>query len=208
MRIEVYSDGSAQTKDKPGGWASVVLIDGVLHKELVGYLELATNNDAELIGAIKGLDYVLGYLASFQGSFPLEYEVTLISDSQIILNWANGTYRFKQMDKIELYNSLRRVVKKLNVKTEWCKGHSGNIWNERCDKLANDARKGLLTKTLDKIEQKGDTRIGIKKACTASIWYRDKLMILDFELGIIEPYNREVHGKRGSLIEIRDGKDR
>jgi ribonuclease HI len=208
MNILVYSDGSAQTKDKPGGWGSVVLIDGVLHKELAGHLELATNNDAELIGAIQGLDYVLSYLATFEGSFPLEVDVTLISDSEIILNWANGSYKFKQVDKLPLYDHLRRLVKKLGVKTQWVKGHSGDQWNERCDKLANNARKGISTEKLDKPTPTVDTRIGSKKDHVVSLWYCGQLKIIDFETGIIENYNRELHGKRGSVVEIREGKDR
>lgn len=206
MKIEVYADGSAQTKDKPGGWASVILIDGQFHKEIAGHLELATNNDAELIAAIKGLDYALEYLASLQGSFPIESEVILLSDSQIILNWANGTYRFKQADKLVLYEHLRRLVKKLSVKTQWVRGHSGNVWNERCDKLANNARKGIATKSLDKPRQKKDTRIGTKKTGVVCLWYSGLLKIIDFENGIVEDYSREVHGKRGSVLEFREDK--
>lgn len=208
MLIEVYSDGSATTSANCGGWGSVIIIDGKLHKELAGYLESATNNDAELIAAIKGLEYVLNYLTILQGSFPLETEVTLISDSQIILNWANGKYRFKQVEKMFLYDDLRRLVKKLNVKTKWVKGHDGNVWNERCDKLANNARKGIHTKELDKTSPKADTRIGTKKTGVVSIWYSGQLKVVDFENGIIENYNREAHGKRGSVIEIREDKDR
>ena len=70
MVISVYSDGSAQTKDKPGGWAAVILIDGVVHEELSGHLELATNNDAELIAAIQGLDYVSTYISTYISKLP------------------------------------------------------------------------------------------------------------------------------------------
>lgn len=208
MEIRVFSDGSATTKDKPGGWGVVVLIDGVLHKELYGHLDKATNNDAELVASIKGLDYVLEYLCTFQGSFPLDKDVTLISDSQIILNWANGKYRFKQIDKMVLYEHLRRLVKKLNVKTEWVRGHSGNVWNERCDYLANTARKGVPIEGLDKPILKADTRIGIKKTGIVSLWHGDQLKVIDLENNIIENYNKEIHGKRGSVIQIRESKDR
>ena len=208
MKIDVYSDGSATTSNKAGGWGSVILIDGVLHKELAGHLEKATNNDAELISAIKGLEYTLNYLASFQGSFPLEVEVTLISDSEIILNWANGAYRFKQTEKLFLYDELRRFVKKMDVKTKWVKGHSGNTWNERCDKLANNARKNITTIALDKSSPMADTRIGTKKSSVVCLWLGDVLKVIDLELNIIEDYNREAHGKRGSAIQIREEKDR
>jgi ribonuclease HI len=207
MKIDVYSDGSAQTSATAGGWGSVIIIDGTLHKELSGHLEFATNNDAELIAAIQGLDYVLNLLATDLSSFPQENEVTLISDSEIVLNWANGKYRFKQIDKMPLYDHLRRLVKKMNVKTQWCRGHSGNVWNERCDKLANLARKNLQ-ENIDKTKPIVDTKIGLKKNDVVSIWYGGQLKIIDFETGTIENYNRDVHGKRGSVIEIREGKDR
>jgi len=206
MNIEIFSDGSATTLDKPGGWGVVILIDGVLHKELSGHSPNATNNDMELAGALFGLDYVNEFLAQQQGSFPLEFEVTLISDSQLILGWTSGEYRFKQESKMDLYDHLQRLVKKLKVKTKWIKGHSGHVHQERCDKLANQARLG--TKEIDKPKSLVDTRIGDKKNGTASIWYKDRLMVLDFEQGIIEPYNRDAHGKRGSVLEIRENKDR
>jgi len=206
MNIDVYSDGSATTSDKAGGWAFVVLIDGKFHHEHSGYLESATNNDAELVGALNGLEYVLNYSCTFQGSFPVEMEVTLISDSEIVLNWTNGTYKFKQIDKLPLYEQLCRLVKKLNVKTKWVKGHSGDIWNSRCDKLANNARKGI--KDLDKSPQNGDTRIGVKKTGVVTLWFHDQLKVIDLENNIVENYDRELHGKRGSIMEIREEKSR
>jgi len=208
MKIEVYSDGSAQTSATDGGWGSVIIVDGVLHKELYGHCKSVTNNDMELMAAIKGLDYVMEWLSTNPSSFPLEYDVTLISDSEIILNWANGKYRFKQLDKIELYNSLMRSVKKLNVKTRWVRGHSGDTWNERCDRLANLGRKQIQEVPSNQVQNKIQSQIGDKKKGTASIWYKGQLMILDFDSLIIEPYSREAHGKRGSVIEIRESKER
>ena len=96
----------------------------------------------------------------------------------------------------------------MNVKTQWIRGHSGDPWNERCDKLANHARKDLPLDGLDLNNSKISTRIGTKKKDVVSIWYSGKLKIIDFETGIVEDYNREAHGKRGSPIEIREGKER
>lgn len=206
MNIEIYSDGSATTSDKSGGWAFVVIVDGKFHHEHSGHLESATNNDAELAAALNGLEYVLNYSSTFHNSFPIEMEVTLISDSEIVLNWINGTYRFKQIEKLPLYEQLCRLVKKLSVKTKWVKGHSGDVWNSRCDKLANYARKGI--KDLDKSPQNMDTKIGAKKTAVVCLWYGDQLKVIDLENHIVENYNREVHGKRGSIMEIREEKSR
>lgn len=142
MKIEVYSDGSGTTKVTPGGYGWVIVRDGVKLTEGSGYMPLATNNDAELQAAIEGLaeaDKIIA--ATFMEEFKNDLiEVSLVSDSQIILNWANGRYQFKQEDKMDKYNDLRGYMKLLDVKTRWVHGHSGDEHNERCDQLAHLAR--------------------------------------------------------------------
>lgn len=209
MNIEVYSDGSATTADKPGGFGYVILIDGQKHTEGSGHVPLATNNDMEMEAAIQGLGTVLKLLSENQSSFPQENTVKLISDSQLILGWASGRYRFKQQDKMYKYEQLMRLVRKLRVTTEWVKGHSGNEHNERCDKLANAARLLIQAKEEKKdAKEEGKTLIGTKKVGVVSIWFADQLKIIDLENNIVENYDREVHGQRGSLLEIRADKSR
>jgi ribonuclease HI len=203
--IEVFADGSATT-GKPGGYGWVIVIDGQKHSEGSGYMELATNNDAEMAGAIEGLKAAARI--AFKPNEPLDpsIQVTLNSDSQITLGWSNGTYRFKQTNKMDKYDTLRSLMKALNAKTKWIIGHAGHPEQSRCDRLANLARK-KLTEELNPTP-KGKTQIGTKKTDTASIWHKGILKVIDFSLGIVEDYNKEVHGKRGSVIEIRESKDR
>jgi ribonuclease HI len=155
MNIEVYSDGSATTSDKPGGYGWVLILDGKKHSEGYGYAENATNNDMELQAGIEGLkaahclinnppnEYMPGI---FEESAP-NNDVTLVSDSQLVLGWISGKYRFRQEDKIEKYKELQMFVKLMNVQTRWVAGHSGNEHNERCDALANAARLSSSFKT-------------------------------------------------------------
>lgn len=141
MNIEVYTDGSATVKTKPGGYGWVIVLDGVQHSEGSGHMERASNNDAELEAAIQGL--VAAYKLINTINPPWGKTITLISDSEIILGWASGRYRFKQQDKIDKYKALQHLMNKLEAKTKWVQGHSGDVFNERCDYLANVARKGL-----------------------------------------------------------------
>ena len=213
MNVEVYSDGSATTKDKPGGYGWVLVIDGVKHSEGNGHMAGASNNDAEMEAALQGLAAALKFVnasreANAQTS-QVDFDVTLCADSQLILGWANGTYRFKQQDKLAKYQQLQYIVKRLNVQTRWVQGHAGHEHNERCDKLANQARLGV-TKKKDKAEAiiNGNTLIGSKKTGTLCVWYKNCLKVIDLDTNVIEDYDRTTHGPRGGLLEIREEKSR
>ena len=135
MHIDVYTDGSATTADKPGGYGYVITTDGNKHSEGSGHMPLASNNDAELQAAIEGLKAARLLVETYKAS------ITLVSDSQIILGWASGKYAFRQQDKIEKYKEFQLLINLMHVKTRWVEGHTGDEHNERCDKLANAARK-------------------------------------------------------------------
>jgi ribonuclease HI len=206
LKIDVYSDGSATTNDKPGGYGWVMTIDGIKHSEGNGHMERASNNDAELEAAIQGLRAAFLYITA-RSTFPEELHVTLVSDSQLVLGWASGLYKFKQQDKLEKYGQLQGLVQKMRVKTRWVEGHSGDEHNERCDRLANEARLGA-SKQADKIEAiiQGNTLIGNKKLGVVCLWYKNTLKVLDLENNIVEDYDRTVHGTRGGILEVREDK--
>ena len=216
MQIEVFTDGSATTRDKPGGYAYVLVIDGKKHAECSGHMAGASNNDAELEAAIQGLAAVLKLITAeppsprvFSHEELYNCNVTLCSDSQLVLGWASGTYRFKQQDKLEKYRQLQFLVNRLKVKTKWIEGHAGHEHNERCDKLANEARIGV-NRAKDKAEAivNGNTLIGTKKNGTICIWYKNSLKVIDLETNVIEDYKREIHGPRGGVLEVREEKSR
>jgi ribonuclease HI len=141
MKIEAYADGSATIATRPGGYGFVIVQDGLKVQEGSGRIENATNNDAELESAIMALATVLKMITNPGPSTDMP-EVWLVSDSQIILGWANGTNRFKQKKKMQKFEALKFLMERLNAKTRWVKGHDGDEHNERCDKLAGWARKG------------------------------------------------------------------
>jgi ribonuclease HI len=154
MLVEIYTDGSATTADKPGGWAFVICVDGVQVAEGSGGLDSATNNVAEVTAAIRGLDYlntndVPGCDFSSLDDSDKENNssggtrVVLISDSQLTLKWATGEYQCKKWHLIPLVIELRKLLKKLNATTKWVKGHAGQEQNERCDQLAKAARESV-----------------------------------------------------------------
>lgn len=138
MKVEVYSDGSATTADKPGGYAYVVIVDGVKSHEFAGGIAKSTNNVAELTAAVEGLKYVKNDPVLSQG------EVILVSDSQLVLGYANGSFKCKKLHLALLHANLRKLHDELNVTTRWERGHQGEPNNERCDELAKSEREKLM----------------------------------------------------------------
>jgi ribonuclease HI len=211
MKLDIYTDGSATTVDKPGGWAAVIVIDGVQVDELSGYMEHASNNDAELQSAIEGVKFACTdeFLYKYTTWSWEHHDITLVSDSQLILGWASGVFQFKQESKMHKYKELMEIIYKFKIGTRWVRGHSGDIYNERCDKLANAARLSLSNKQeLEENKLSGETQIGKKKTGIVCLWYKDKLKIIDLDNSIIEDYDRDIHGSRGAILEIREEKSR
>jgi ribonuclease HI len=214
MKIEIYTDGSATTIDKPGGWAYVLVVDGQKKAECCGFMANATNNDAEMQAAIEGLAAAYKMIHEVDVFSPeaaeiVPPEVYLVSDSQLILGWASGEYRFKQALKIEKYYQLQALMQKLRVKTRWVRGHNGDEFNERCDKLANEARLGVQNKKdREEAKERGETLIGTKKSGIMCVWYKNSLKVIDLETNVVENYDREIHGPRGTMLEIREEKSR
>jgi ribonuclease HI len=155
MLIEIFCDGSSDGKSGGmAGWAYVICVDGVKVAEGAGQVSNASNNVAEVVGAIRGLDHVAttditgctlhgdteadGRVAGTDS----EPKVVLISDSQLTLRWATGEYRCKKWHLIPYVIELRKALERLKATTRWVRGHSGNEHNERCDVLAKAAREG------------------------------------------------------------------
>lgn len=141
MKYEVYTDGSATTADKPGGWAFVILRDGTEIHRQSGFLASATNNVAEISAAIEGLQFLR---ASYLQQNPITDEVVLVSDSQLVLRYATGQYKCKAVHLVPLYIKLRKGFRDVKASTRWVKGHAGDEFNEICDKLAKAARQGTV----------------------------------------------------------------
>lgn len=137
MNVEIWCDGSATTANLPGGYGVVILVDGVKYREISGHLNKATNNVAELTGAICGLEAVEN-----DPSLAGRTSVVLVSDSQLTLRYATGEYQCRKYHLVPLFCKLRQLHDRLKIQTRWVKGHSGNEINERCDALAKSAREG------------------------------------------------------------------
>lgn len=120
--IDIYTDGACIGNPGPGGWAALV-VEGEHSLELKGHAENATNNQMEILAAIKGLEQTA------PGS-----EVTVHSDSQyLVYTMSRG---WKRETNLELWEKLDKLVSVRKVNWVWVRGHSGHKENAKADLLA------------------------------------------------------------------------
>lgn len=136
-KVEIYTDGACRGNPGRGGWAAI-LVYGPHERVTSGGERSTTNNRMELTAAIYGL-----------GALRERCAVTLYSDSRYLVDainqgwldsWRkNGWRRGKEeLKNADLWKEIDRLLREHEVTLEWVKGHDGNPYNERCDKIATE----------------------------------------------------------------------
>ncbi len=136
-KVEIYTDGACRGNPGRGGWAAI-LVYGPHERVTSGGERSTTNNRMELTAAIYGL-----------GALRERCAVTLYSDSRYLVDainqgwldsWRkNGWRRGKEeLKNADLWKEIDRLLGEHEVTLEWVKGHDGNPYNERCDKIATE----------------------------------------------------------------------
>lgn len=140
-QVTIYTDGACIGNPGPGGYGTVLLY-GEHRRELSGGYRLTTNNRMEMMAAIVGLQALKAKCA-----------VTIYSDSKYVVDaimkgWAvrwraKGWKRTQTKSPVntDLWQQLLGLCEHHQVEFRWVKGHSGNVENERCDRLAVEAAK-------------------------------------------------------------------
>lgn len=130
--VGLYTDGSNWRWDKSGGWAwlAVDAFDGEISSS--GFVPGTTNNRMEMMAWIDGLltlaeEYGPCHVLVYSDS---EYVGLGVRDSARMRN-ANSDY----WELLDMSVALHHLVEFHHVK-----GHSGNVLNERVDKMAKKAR--------------------------------------------------------------------
>jgi len=140
--ITIYTDGASSGNPGPGGYG-VVLISGKHRLEKSAGFRLTTNNRMELLGVIEGLESL-----KIPGSNVVVYtDSKYVADSVEkgwVFQWESKA--FKNKKNPDLWMRFLKIYRKHNVRFKWIRGHSNNIENEICDRLAVEAyRNGPLS---------------------------------------------------------------
>lgn len=138
--VTLITDGSADNRTGSGGWCSIIRTGSTLI-ELIGCADQTTSNRMELTAAIEGLKAI-----------PIPASVTVITDSTYLLKTMKMKWyerwieeerlgnRAKPRPNMDLWHQLIGLSNYHDLTFIKIKGHSGDYWNERADKLAHYAR--------------------------------------------------------------------
>ena len=136
--IKIYTDGSCIGNPGPGGWAAIIL-NGDKRDIISGRKKKTTNNQMELMAAIKALVF-----------FSKKQKIKIYTDSNYvkegITNWIKiwekndwKTANKKKVKNVELWVKLSTLSNFHDIEWKWVKAHSGDPMNNMVDKLARKA---------------------------------------------------------------------
>lgn len=146
---QIYTDGSAKGTDyehRAGGWSFVILHDGGMVMEGKGGEHDTSNQRMELRAAVEGIINAR-HLAN--NSPNAVYEI--YTDSAYLVNcyiqrwykgWQRNGWRNSKDEPVkhqDLWEFLIPCFENIHYSFIKTKGHSGDRWNERADKLAQEA---------------------------------------------------------------------
>jgi ribonuclease HI len=139
--VEIYTDGSSLGNPGPGGWGTVITLNGKVIDELGGYEKNTTNNRMELQGVIEALKHI--------NKNHKNMEVIIHTDSAYVLggvttwihNWEKNGWRTANKKPVlnkDLWQELITLARSFDGKLTWqkVKGHSRVLHNERADEIA------------------------------------------------------------------------
>jgi ribonuclease HI len=137
--VTIYCDGSClKNPGGTGGWGVVLSYtkaDGEnVIRELSGSIDKTTNNQMEIVAAIKGLE-----------ALKYQCQVEIYTDSQYVIGCASKGWKRKKNQ--ELLSQLDELCNYHDITWNHVRGHSGNILNERCDQLAKEAAKNHFNRS-------------------------------------------------------------
>ena len=147
--VTIYTDGSCLGNPGPGGYGAVLVYgeyagsDAPNYKEFSQGYKRTTNNRMELLAVIVALDALTRpcKVALWTDSKYVQQAIT----QRWLMNWQKNGWKTaakKPVKNQDLWRRLVPLIAKHDVEFNWVKGHSGHMFNERCDELARTAASG------------------------------------------------------------------
>ena len=133
QNIIIHGDGACRGNPGIGGWGAIIN-NNQISQEIYGCVPNTTNNRMELQAIIESLKIL-----------NTPHHIIVYTDSQYVQKgmslWITK-WKIKAWNNVknpDLWQELDNLASKHHIIWKWVRGHSGDIMNERADKLANQA---------------------------------------------------------------------
>jgi ribonuclease HI len=135
--VVIYTDGACDPNPGPGGWAALLRF-GRREKELTGNDADTTNNRMELTAAIEALNSLN---RPCQVAFYTDSEYLRRGITEWLPNWRARSWKRKggKLANVDLWQALDEAIRPHTIEWHWVRGHAGNRFNQRVDRLARAA---------------------------------------------------------------------
>ena len=145
--LQIFTDGGCQGNPGPGGWAYSIVQETPqgpqITAEQCGAERYTTNNRMELTAVIEALRA----LSSLPG---ISRQAAVYTDSQYvqkgitewIVKWKKNAWRTSGKEPVknqDLWIELDALAGQCALTWKWIRGHSGIDFNERCDRMTQQA---------------------------------------------------------------------
>ena len=139
--LEIYTDGSCSPTPGRGAWSVIVLLDRNRPLILSGAKRHTTNNEMELTGILRALEWLHDNEVR---------EANIKSDSQYALGCVKWAFGWEKKDwkkkggpikNLSVVQQIHDLNKRMAIRWQWIRGHTGHRWNELADETAENARR-------------------------------------------------------------------
>lgn len=143
-KIDIYTDGACKGNPGPGGFAAILVYNGV-EKTVSGGEKDTTNNRMELSAVVYALE-----------ALKEPCEINLYSDSEYFINamtkgwlksWISKGWVKSDRKPVlnrDLWERIVQLTSRHSITYIWVKGHAGHEYNERCDRIAVSEAEKLI----------------------------------------------------------------
>jgi len=125
MPVQIFTDGAARGNPGPAGIGVVIRNDAKVLSQVSDFIGKTTNNVAEYMAFIRGLEEALD-----MG----ERNIEVFSDSELLVKQINGEYKVKNQGLAPLFHHAKSLTRKFKHCRVY---HTAREENKLADKLAN-----------------------------------------------------------------------